>query len=653
MLPWIIVHCAIFAFSSALVAEKITVASPDGNTEITVDCDGSIAYAVSYKSKEIIKPSRIGIQLEDKLLGDQAKIKSKKTRSVDSVINPLYGKSASLSEKYNETRIDFEGDYALLVRAYDEGVTYRFITNLPSEIVVQDEIVAFNLIGDPEATFPETNNYTSWELMYIDYANVSAILENKRAITPVLFSYPDNVKVVIAESDLWDYPGIYVKKTSTGFVGDFARYPTKTVLGSWGNFVPVVEARADFIAKTSGTREFPWRVFIVTDDDKTLLSNELIYKLAKPQAEGDFSWVKPGKAAWEWWHDAMLPSANIPSGMDNRNTDLYKHYIDFAAEIKLEYLMIDAGWADNYDLSKVNPKVDIHELVRYAKSKNVDIFVWCVATTLMKNPDGYMKQLSDWGIVGIKVDFFDSDNQEIMQWYEEIAKKAAQYKLMVNFHGCSKPTGMQRTYPNIINYEAVRGGESTKWDSAANPQHHVTIPFTRMLAGTMDYTPGGMRNRTLQGFRPLDPGMPSTLGTRCHELSMFVIFDQYFAMLCDSPSEYRKYPDIMRFLSAVPVAYDETKVLDAKAGKYVLMAKRKGKDWYIGGMTNWTARSLEVDFSFLESGKKYTAEIYRDGFDVNIYHANEYICETKEIEAKTKLTIPLAAGGGFVIRIFN
>lgn len=422
-------------------------------------------------------------------------------------------------------------------------------------------------------------------------------------------------------------------------------------MGSWGNFVSVVQSRKDYIAKTSGDRSFPWRVFIVTDDDKSLLTNELTYKLAEPQRIKDVTWIKAGKAAWEWWHDAELPGANIPSGMANRNTDLYKHYVDFAAEAGLEYMMIDAGWSDIFDLSKVNSKVDIQEVINHAKSKNVGVFLWCVATALTEETtDKYMKMMHDWGAVGLKVDFFDRDDQLAVNWMERIAEKAAQYKLMINFHGCTKPTGRQRAYPNIINFEAVRGAECTKWDLTANPTHHLVFPFIRMLGGSLDYTPGGMRNRTRNTFKPLDPGMPLTMGTRCHELAMYVVYDQYFAMLCDSPSEYRKYPDIMKFLSSVPVSFDETKVLDAKLGKYALIAKRKGDSWYVGGMTDWTARSFDVNFSFLPKGVKYVAEIYMDGEKANDY-ADQYVFETKNVDSSTSLNIKLASGGGLALKL--
>lgn len=632
-------------------SQKITIHSPDSHFKFILSYKDSLMYRVYYKGHEIIHPSPIALELSDRILGIRPQLLNKHSRRVDEQITPLYGKNKTLTEQYNELRLDFKGDYALIIRAYNEGVAYRFVSNIDSEIIIKNEKAVFKVDKQSAALFPEALSLTVWEVSYTDYTSVSGIDDQKRAVTPVLFTTPNGIRTVIAESDVRDYPGMYLTKQKDYFQGTFAPYPDSVAMGSWCNFVAVVQTRKDYIARTSGKRKFPWRIIMATDDDKTLLNNELIYKLATPQLLTEVEWIKPGKATWEWWHDALLPEADLPSGMNNRNTALYKHYIDFAAENKLEYLMLDAGWSDLFDLTKINPQIDIQELVNYGKSKNVGVFLWCVAHTLLTHIDEYMKTLSDWGVAGIKVDFFDRDDQIAIQWYELIAKKAAEYKLMVNLHGCSKPTGLQRAYPNIVNYEAVRGAECSKWDLTANPQHHLTFPFIRMLGGSVDYTPGAMRNRSRQTFKPIDTGLPSSLGSRCHELAMFVIFDQYFAMLCDSPSEYRKYPDILRYLTNVPTVFDDTRILAARVGEYALIAKRKGENWYIGGMTDWRAREIEIDFSFLSSKKNYRAEIYKDGPDANIY-ADRYVFEDQAIDNHTKLKVKLASGGGVAIRVF-
>ena len=638
----------IFFASCSPTVRDVQVISPDSKLKMTITLQDSLMYSVSYKGKEIVQPSSIRMNLSGQILGVAPKVKEMQRNTINKTITPLYGKFATLQDHYNEVCITFEGNYSLILRAYNEGLAYRFVTDLEGEVIVENEFMEVSLTGNPAVQYPETDTWTSWELVYAEYETASSIAEDKKAITPVLFSYPDNIKLVVAEADVLSYPGMYLVKDSTGFHSAFAQYPDSTALGSWG-FVSVVQRTRNYIAKTEGKRNYPWRVFILTDDDKTLLTNEIIYKLSEPQRIENTSWIKPGKAVWEWWHDAMLPGANIPSGMDNRNTALYKFYIDFAAENQIEYLMIDAGWSHIFDLSQVNPKVDVQEIIRYGKSKNVDVFLWCVAMALTEETvDKYMSMMHEWGAVGLKVDFFDRDDQLTMDWYEMIAGKAAKYELMINYHGCSKPTGMQRAYPNILNYEAVRGAECSKWDFTANPKHHLIFPFTRMLGGALDYTPGSMRNATQEVFKPVDPGLPSTQGTRCHELAMYVIYDQYFAMLCDSPMEYLKYPDIMKFLSEVPVTFDDTRVLDAKVGEYALMAKRKGNNWYVGGMTNWDARIIEVNFDFLSPGVEYQAMIIKDGPQSSA-EPTQYLCENITVTNATKLQVDMAKGGGFVI----
>lgn len=640
--------CSILCSSCSPAVREVEITSPNGQLTMKVNLQDSLTYSISYKGKTFVQPSAIRMYLAGQTLGVLPTIKEIRKSTVNETITPLYGKFSTLSDHYNEIAIDFEQNYSLLLRAYDEGLAYRFVTGFRDETIVMDERMELRLAGDPAAQYPQTDNWTSWELAYAEYDHTASIAEGEKAIIPVLFSYPDQTKLVVAEADVLSYPGMYLVKDTAGFRSAYAQYPDSTALGSWG-FVSVVQRTRAYIAKTEGKRNYPWRIFILTDDDRTLLTNEIIYKLSEPQRIEDTSWIRPGKAVWEWWHDAMLPGADIPSGMKNRNTALYKFYIDFAAENHMEYLMIDAGWSHIFDLAQVNPKVDVQEIIRYGNSKNVGVFLWCVAMALTdETADKYMRMIHDWGAVGLKVDFFDRDDQLAMDWYEMIAEKAAKHQLMINYHGCSKPTGMQRAYPNIVNYEAVRGAECSKWDYTANPKHHLVFPFTRMLGGALDYTPGSMRNATREAFKPIDPGLPSTQGTRCHELAMYVIYDQYFAMLCDSPMEYRNYPDIMKFLSEVPVTFDDTKVLDAKVGEYALTAKRKGDNWYVGGMTNWNARTIEVDFAFLPVGTDYRATIMKDAPQADT-EPMRYLCENMPVTHTTKLRFDMAKGGGFVI----
>jgi alpha-glucosidase len=643
---------AVCLCAGALRAEIITVASPDKALVLALNVDKSrITYTVSYKGSEVVNASAIGLRIGGKDLTVQPKVKKVLPRSVNETIVPLYGKFARLQDFYNEQRVELEGNYSLVIRAYNEGVAYRFVTNLKGQITVDSELAEFNVAGKPAVFFPETNTFTTWEVTYFKYQSPQAIEEGKYALTPTLFANAGNaVQVLVAEADLHDYPGMYLQKTKTGFRGHYAPYPDSLAMGSWSNFVTVVKRAAPYIARTQGAREFPWRVVVATSDERTLLTNEIVYKLSSPQAAMDFAWVKPGKATWEWWHDAQLPGDSTPSGMKNRGEALYKRYVDFAAENNIPYLMWDAGWSQTYELWRERKGMNVREVIRYAKSKGVDVFLWCVAAALRDDADRNMDTLRSWGCAGLKVDFFDRDDQQAQAWLETIAHKAAERKLMLDFHGCTKPTGLSRKYPNVLNYEAVRGAECAKWDLTPNPEHHLIIPFTRMLAGAMDYTPGSMRNRNRQSFKPLDPGMPLTMGTRCHELAMYVLYDQYFAMLCDSPSEYNKYPDLRKLLAEVPVSYDTTIALSAKVCEYAVVAKRSGDVWYVGGMTDWTAREAEVDFSFLPKGKTYTAEVFSDGYDANM-NAESYRVEKVLVNADSKMNVRMASGGGVVVQL--
>ena len=624
-------------FLSARIAfsqKSYSLKSPDGNISVKISSGKTLGYSIVLKERELIGFSPIGIELDTDYFGKgELPDKTSETKTT----------------RYNALTLSFTKRYDVVFRVYNEGFAYRFVTHLKDSVKVISERATFNLSSNAEAVLQQTDNYTSWEGVYTRSDAVAKIPEGTRATTPALFAYPEGAKVIIAESDLFEYPGMYVKKEKAGFNGEWAHLPSLAVPGSWGNFVSVVKERFPFIAKTSGERSYPWRIAIIATDDKQLLTNHLVSELATPSKIKDTKWIKPGKAAWEWWHDALLPGAPIPSGMDNRNTVLYNYYVDFAAKYKLEYLMVDAGWSDNYDLTKINPKNDIRAVIANAKSKNVGVFLWCVATTLLKDLDKNLDFVQSLGAAGLKVDFIDRDDQEAIKWFETIAEAAAKRKLMINFHGCSKPTGLEKTYPNIVNYEAVRGAESDKWDYTINPDLHLLTPFIRMLAGPFDYTPGAMRNKTKETFKPVDPGLPSGQGTRCHELAMYVIYHQPLAMLSDSPGAYMKEDTIMRYLSAVPTVYDQEKALSAKLGEQVVMAKRKGKTWYVGGMGNWNEHQVSVDFSFLPSGQ-FKAEIYSDAANANA-DATAYNYKTITVNQKTILPINMAKGGGFVLVI--
>jgi alpha-glucosidase len=627
----------------SLQAQTYEVKSPSGSLSFNLTVGSDIRYTVTHGTNSLITPSPISLRVNGStVLGANPVVSNTQTSSVNRTITNLYGKNRILDEVYNERRINFTGNYSLIIRAYDEGVAYRFVTSLGGQIIVDFETATFNLAGTPSVFFPEADaEMTTWERSYERFNSISEIAVNRFSVTPTMFSYPTlGFRVLVAESDVFDYPGMYIQRTSTGMLGKWAAYP-RTVADPTDIFkARKVLTRENYIARTKGTREFPWRVVIVSTADKDLLTNQLVYKLARPSAIADESFIVPGKSAWEWWHDAILENTTIPSGETNLSLELYKFYVDFAAENKLEYITLDAGWKEVY----------LAELCQYAAAKGVKIFIWDFINLAVENPNR-LAFLKTFGIAGVKIDFIDRDDQIANNWVEDIAKRCSELGLMVLFHGCAKPTGLERTYPNIVNYEAIHGAEQSKWNNTANPDYHLEFPFIRMLAGPLDYTPGSMRNVHVSQFRPTDPGIPMTMGTRARELAMYVLFDQPLGYLCDSPTEYRKFPTVMSFLSKVPTIWEETIPLAAEVGEYAVLAKRKGADWYVAAMTNSKARQLEIDFSFLPEGN-FFAEVLRDN-EFSDINAKVMSREVISVTKTSKLRLNLVKAGGAALYISN
>ncbi|PYY04061.1 MAG: alpha-glucosidase, partial [Acidobacteria bacterium] len=428
-----------------------------------------------------------------------------------------------------------------------------------------------------------------------------------------------------------------------GLAAAFPPYPLKEKLEG-DRDVKVVES-ADYIAVTSGTRTFPWRVIGIAEKDGDLLTNQLVWLLEKPSQLQDTSWIKPGKVSWDWWNANNIAGVDFKSGI---NTKTYKYYIDFAAKYKIPYVILDEGWYKLGNVLSVVPEIDMEEVTAYAKQKNVGVILWVVWKTLDDQLIPALDQYEKWGIKGIKVDFMQRSDQLVMNFYRKVCIESAKRKMLVDFHGDQKPASMTRTWPNLINAEGVRGLEWSKWSAEAEPEHNVTLPFTRMFLGPMDYTPGAMRNASKASFAPIF-AQPMSLGTRCHQLAMYVVYEGPLQMLADSPTSYLREPEAMQFLAAVPTEWDETRVLDAKIADYVVVARRNGQDWYIGAMTDWTPRSLDIDLSFLPEGS-FTMDAYQDGVNADKL-ASDYKKTTTQVGKGSKLTIKLAPGGGWTARI--
>jgi alpha-glucosidase len=643
------------------------VVSPNNQLKIKLHVNAGTTYEILHGNTQLISPSSIGLHLSNGTLVGAGTVKDTKTSTVNNQINTPIGKNKSIKEVYNELIIEFNEGYNLIVRAYDEGLAYRFVTNLGGEIIVNSEDAVFNFSSTPKVYFPECDTNTNmeqgdngvsypihegfrnFERLYNTYSAPVAISDNKFSVTPVLFEYPNTpYKVVITEASTYDYPGMYMQSNRSGGIrsmrGMWAKYPKSVIDPDNYYSNHLVYEREDYIAKTSGSRTFPWRVMIVVDDDKLLLNNQLVYLLAEPCKLTDTSWITPGKSAWEWWHKAMLEGVSFPVGNKNLSIELYKYYIDWASANKLEYMTFDAGYQEDWVL----------ELCRYAKERNVKIILWTWASNVRQSPSDWIRKMKARGVAGAKIDFFERNDQVAMNWGYEFAQRLAESQMVAIFHGCPVPTGTERTYPNILNFEAVRGAEDNFWRSGQTPDYHTLFPFIRSLAGPEDYTPGSMRNKTAAEFYPVDQDnvVPMSMGTRTHELSMYVIFDQWLGYLCDSPTEYNKYPDILDFLSKVPSVWDKTVPLDAKLGQYILIAKQTGDDWYVGGMSNWNSRTLTVDFSFLSPDITYQATILKDAPGSSL-RPTEYETQTQTITKDTKLSIDMASGGGFVIKLHN
>lgn len=642
----------LFALSAfSLQAQPISLKSPDGKSEVAIRLADQISYAVRYDGKSVVNESTISLTLnENNTLGKAPKLLRQVPRSVNQKVMPVVReKSKEIIDQFNELRLDFRGTnnflYSLVFRAYNNGVAYRWQIDGTGNVIVSSEEVNFGFNPTDKVLYPQEESlYSHNERTYSKYL-VSEVTADKMASLPLLVQTQSGVSVVVTESDLLDYAGMFVKGNGAGFTGLFPMYPKEEK--EEGDRDRKVVSTENFIAKTSGKRTFPWRVMALAAQDKDLLTNQLSYLLATETKE-DFSWVKAGKIPWDWWNANNIYGVDFVAGV---NTATYKYYIDFAAKYGLEYLVLDEGWSRPNDLFAINPDVNMDELANYAKQKNVGLILWVTWTTFDRQMDAAFAQFEKWGVKGIKVDFMQRNDQVMVNYYEKVAREGAKHKMLVDFHGAYKPAGLQRLYPNALTREGVYGLEQSKWDKdkKIDPEHNVTLPFTRMVAGPMDYTPGAMINYQKEDWFPAF-NRPASLGTRCHQLAMYVIYESPLQMLADNPSNYEREPDAMAFLAPVPTVWDETIALDAKIGDYLLMARKAANgDWYIGAMTDWTGRDLTVDLSFLGEGN-FTAEIWQDGVNANRM-AQDYKRSTQSVNKNTKLSIKLANGGGWVARI--
>jgi alpha-glucosidase len=625
---------------------SLNVTSPNGAIVVTVNAGARLAWSVSVDGKPVLLPSGIGLTLDgNRTLGAPAAVRETSTRSVDQVLRPVVRtKRAEVRDRFNERRVDFAGDYTLLVRAYDDGVAYRFVTKLPGEIQVLSEDATLRFGGDHALYFPEEESLRSHQERLYKRVKISEVGKRFSSL-PAIVQVEGGPKVAITEADLFDYPGMDLTGGAepNSLKGLFPYYPAKVELKRDRD--EDVVAREPFMAKTKGTREFPWRVLVLASRDATLLDTDIVFRLASESKLADTSWIRPGKVAWDWWNFNNVYGVPFRAGV---NTDTYKHYIDFAAENGLEYVILDEGWYKLGDLMTQMPGIDMEAIAAHARAKKVGLVMWVIWKTLDLQMTQALDQFEKWGVKGIKVDFMQREDQWMVNFYERTAIEAARRKLLVDFHGAYKPTGLYRTYPNVVTSEGVVGLENNKWGDTASPDNAVTFPFMRMMAGPVDYTPGAMLNATKADFRPIN-NRPMSQGTRCQQLGMYVVFESPLQMLADSPSNYRKEPESLAFLSKVPAVWDETRVLGASIGEFILVARRSGRDWYVGALTSWTPRDLDVPLDFLGTGT-WEAEIFKDGPNAD-RAAVDYAREKRPVSSTDRLKVHLAPGGGFAARI--
>lgn len=640
----------------------IELKDPSGKIQLNVMLGNTVTYSVSHGEDVIIETSPVSMTLTDgTVFGKEPRLKKKKYRTENQMIYPPIYRKQSIKDHFNELTLEFKGGYSLVFRAYEDGVAYRFISDLKKPFMVESEQAVFNLPNNPKvfAATPkgrkidgvENQYHSSFQNTY-RHVELSKWDKSRLAFLPVLSESENGKKVCITEADLLNYPGMFLKVSSDnkGFYGEFAAYP-KDISVEVRGLKGMVKTREPYIAKVEGRTVFPWRVMVISEKDTDLLCSDMVYKLATPAAEADYSWIKPGKVAWDWWNDWNLYGVDFRAGV---NTETYKYYIDFASKFGIEYVILDEGWAvaGPADLFQIVPEIDMEELIRYADSKKVGLILWAGYRAFDLDMERVCKHYSAMGIKGFKIDFMDRDDQYMVDFNRRCAETGAKYKLLIDLHGTHKPTGLQRTYPNAINFEGVHGLEEMKWAQPGTDQvtYDVTMPFIRMVAGPLDYTQGAMNNANKENFKVVY-SEPMSQGTRCRQLAQYIIFDSPLNMLCDAPTNYLKEEECTKFIAAIPTVWEETKALCGEVGKYLAMARQKNDIWYVGALTNWDSRDMELDLSFLGEGE-YKAEIFEDGINADRV-GKDYKRKVIPVPADRRLKIHMASGGGHVMRIWK
>ena len=638
--------CVVFFLfcSVGIYGKNIELKSPDGSLGVDIQLKDKIYYSVYAGNELLLKDCSMSLDLKDEVLGRSPKLRNIRRNSVDETVKrEIPMKNAEVRNHYNVLRMDMDGDYSVEFRAYDNGVAYRFITIKKGKREVLDEEYSINFPDSYLAHLSQTESFkTSCEVPYTHIKTTEYKNIDQMSYFPVLLETNNGYNILISEADLYDYPCMFIKSSgNNGFRSVFPKCPLE--FGEDGDRSVKILREADYIAKTSGSRNFPWRFFVISNDVRDIVSNEMVYNLSSPCELVDYSWIKPGQVSWEWWNGATPygPDVNFVSGY---NLNTYKYFIDFAARYDIPYILMDEGWAlSTQDPYTPNPQVNVHEIVRYGKEKGVGVLLWLTWLTVEKHFDLF-KTFSEWGISGIKIDFMDRSDQWMVNFYERVVKAAAENHLVIDFHGAFKPAGLERRYPNLLSYEGVRGME---YMGNCIPENSLYFPFIRNAVGPMDYTPGAMISMQPESYKAERPNAAS-IGTRAYQLALYVVFESAIQMLADNPTLYYRNQDCTEFITSVPVTWDKTEVLDAKVGEYVVIARNKNRKWYVGAICNGkeTRRELTIDFSFLKESRVYRMTSFEDGINAG-NQAMDYRKKESTVKSGDKIKIELARNGGW------
>jgi alpha-glucosidase len=640
---------------NAIAQQSYSLYSPDSSIRLEIKTKEKLSWHL-YSGKEFLAQStNVDLQLKDqKKLSDKLVVSSHRyTRSNETIIVPIPYRRKMIADKYNQLELIFKEPFSIQFRLYNDGMAYRIGTKFKDSIIIEKENALFEVEANAAIWFAHIDKrqnvdrfHTSFEAIYAKQ-NLSAISDTMLTYAPVTVSLTNGYHLAISDAGLFDYPGMFLQKKGDGLQGVFAPFATKEKLmeGEFPQYV--VTERADYIAKTKGTRMLPWRAVLIAKKDIDLPTNDLLYILGDRSQVDDVSWIKYGKGTDEWITGINLFNIPFKAGL---NTVTYKYYIDFAKRFGFDQVMLDAGWSDVKDLFKINPDIDMNGLLAYAKENNIRLMLWTLCSTLDKQLDSALKQFNKWGIASIMTDFMDRDDQKMVNFYHRIAKACAENKISIMFHGAFPPKGFNRTWPNAITQEGVLGAEWNIWSELATPDHNVAIAYTRMLAGPLDYEPGLLLNAQKDQFRPIGKN-PMSIGTRCHQLAMFAVYDSPLQIFSGNISQGLKEPEFMQLLGNIPTTWDETKILQGKVGEYIVTARKKGNDWYIAALNNSVPRDITMQLDFLIDGN-YKTTICKDGLNAHNYGADYELVE-KTFQKNEPVTIHLAPGGGFIIRLIK